>query len=56
MLDAATVETRHDGASDRRREWGGLLVAASKLVTTFAEQTQLFRRILDLNYSDAGGI
>ena len=31
-----------------RREWGGLLVAASKLVTTLSEQTQLFRRILDL--------
>jgi hypothetical protein len=36
-----------------RRELGGLLVAASKLVTTFAEQTHLFRRVLDLDYSDA---
>ena len=36
-----------------RREWGGLLVAASKLVTTFTAQCQLFRRLLDLQYSDA---
>ena len=35
-----------------RREWGGLLVAAAKLVTTAAEQMQLFRRVLDLNYPD----
>ena len=36
-----------------RREWGGLLIAASKLVTTLTEQTQLFRRVLDLNYTNA---
>ena len=36
-----------------RREWGGMLVAASKLVTTVLEQTQLFRRILDLAYNAA---
>ena len=36
--------------------WADMLVAAGKLVTTFAEQTRLFRRILDLDYSDAGGI
>ena len=36
-----------------RREWGGLLVAASKLVTTLSEQTQLFRRVVDLNYANA---
>ena len=36
-----------------RREWGGMLVAASKLVTTVVEQTQLFRRILDLAYNAA---
>ena len=36
-----------------RREWGGMLVAASKLVTTVAEQTQLFRRVVDLAYTDA---
>jgi hypothetical protein len=36
-----------------RREGGGLLVAASKLVTTLTEQAGLFRRVLDLDYSDA---
>ena len=36
-----------------RREWGGLLVAASKLITTLSEQRQLFRRVLDLNYNNA---
>ena len=36
-----------------RREWGGLLVAASKLVTKVADQTQFFRQIVDLEYSDA---
>ena len=36
-----------------RREWGGLLTAASKLVTTLSEQTELFRRLLDLNYANA---
>ena len=36
-----------------RREWGGLLVAAAKLVTTAAEQTQLFRRVLDLDLADS---
>ena len=36
-----------------RREWGGLLVAACKRVATSAEQSDLFRRILDVNYSDA---
>jgi site-specific DNA-methyltransferase (adenine-specific) len=36
-----------------RREWGGLLVAASKLLLTASEQTELFRQVLDLDYSDA---
>ena len=36
-----------------RREWGGMLVAASKLVRTVVEQTQLFRRIVDLAYNAA---
>jgi hypothetical protein len=36
-----------------RREWGGLLVAASKLATTLSEQTQLFARVLDLAYNAA---
>ena len=36
-----------------RREWGGMLVAASKLVATVVEQTQLFRRVLDLAYNAA---
>jgi hypothetical protein len=36
-----------------RREWGGLLVAASRLVITLAEQTSLFRRVVDLAYPDA---
>ena len=41
------------GSLIARREWGGLLVAASKLVTTFAEQTHLFRRVVNLAYPDA---
>ena len=36
-----------------RREWGGMLVAASKLVTTFAEQLSLFHRVVNLAYPDA---
>ena len=36
-----------------RREWGGLLVAACKLVTSTTEQVSLFRRILDIDYADA---
>lgn len=36
-----------------RREWGGLLVAASKVITSFQEQVSLFRQILDLDYTHA---
>ena len=36
-----------------RREWGGLLVAACKLVTTLTEQTNLFRQVVNLAYPDA---
>ena len=36
-----------------RREWGGLLVAASKLVTTLTEQTNLFKRVVNLAYPNA---
>ena len=36
-----------------RREWGGLLVAASKLIATLSDQKQFFQRVLDLNYPDA---
>ncbi len=36
-----------------RREWGGLLVAAAKLVTSREEQTNLFRRVLDIDYSNS---
>jgi hypothetical protein len=35
-----------------RREWGGLLVAGCKLLTSDTEQSSLFRRVLDLNYFD----
>ena len=41
------------GSLIARREWGGLLVAASKLVTTATEQTHLFRRVVNLAYPDA---
>ena len=40
------------GALIARREWGGLLVAATKLVSSYQEQVNLFRRLLDLNYAD----
>jgi DNA modification methylase len=35
-----------------RREWGGLMVAACKQLTSQAEQISLFRRALGLNYSE----
>lgn len=36
-----------------RREWGGMLVAISKLVTSHFEQIELFRHVVDLDYADA---
>src|SRR6476646_8405033 len=36
-----------------RREWGGMLVQASRLLTSFNDQTALFRQIVNLDYSDA---
>ena len=36
-----------------RREWGGQLVAATKLLNSYREQVSLFRHILDLDYSEA---
>ena len=41
------------GALIARREWGGLLVAATKLVSSYQEQVNLFRRIVNLDYADA---
>src|SRR5690349_1028857 len=48
MLKRGTI-----GALIARREWGGLLVAAAKLVSSREEQIRLFRRIVNLDYSDA---
>jgi hypothetical protein len=36
-----------------RREWGGMLVAVCKLLTSDRDQTSLFQRLAGLDYSDA---
>jgi hypothetical protein len=41
------------GALIARRERGGLFVAAAELVSSRQEQVRLFRRIVDLDYSEA---
>ena len=35
-----------------RREWGGLMVAACKQLVSQAEQSSLFRRVLNLDYAE----